>query len=388
MPAKFTFSAGTDLPEIREEVADELGFITRHVSPLLIELGFPNDLKVVRNVKHEWGEDALLGNSAVIDGAFSAVATALSVDSPQGLNLRLGDEVQIEGSLELMVVVAPAPTATVVNVTRGIKGTTAVAIADNAILKRVGNPAIEDESAPSARSTNRSRIANFTQIFRDVASVTRSMMKADLLFGVEEELEHQIMRIQQDLTRDLARTVISGKAQTVNPEGTTTQARTMNGIIHSILGGSDPSTRDAVGGPITESLLNLLLQDMWSKGGEPDLLVAGPAQRRKLSALLPSRQRFQPGETTLGAVVETFISDFGPIDVLAPEEFMPPNLIMLLDRAKVRMVKLGEEGDPYEVLPLAQEGLTFRREVVGEFGLEILNAGDGGHGLIQNLSTT
>ena len=388
MPDKFTFSAGATLPEIAEEVDNELAFITRYISPLLVELGFPGNMKVVESTEHDWGEDALLPNSATVNGAIGLAVTTIVVDTPEGLNFRLGDEVQIEGSTEIMLVVAPTPTGTNVEVTRGTKGTTAVDIADNAVLKRIGRPVLENAAAPDPRPTNRSRPSNYTQIFQDAAAVTRSMQKAKLLFGINDELDHQVDVIMKDLTRDYAFSVIRGKAQTANPEGTTTVTRTMNGIIHSILAGASPTVTDALGAGLNEAILNATLQDMWSKGGEPKLLAAPPAQRRRLSALLQGRQRFAPDDTQLGAVVERFVSDFGTLDVLAPDIFVPNNTIMILDPAKIRLVKLGSEGDPYEVSDLAKVGLTFRKEVAAEMGLQIKNAGDGGHALIQNLATT
>ena len=90
MADKFTFTAGTPL-EIAEEVATELAFITRSISPLLVEIGYPGDIEVVGNPVHSWGEDALLGNSATVNGALSAVATAITVDTPLGLNFVIGD---------------------------------------------------------------------------------------------------------------------------------------------------------------------------------------------------------------------------------------------------------------------------------------------------------
>lgn len=388
MADKFTFSAGATLPEIQEEVASELAFITRFESPLLLELGFPGDLEQVGNPRHEWLEDALLPNSGTINGALGAGATALVFDSPQGLNFRLGDEIQVEGSFEIMLVIAPAPTATTVNVTRGYKGTTAVAIPDNSLIKRISNPPVENETAPAARPTNRTRVANYTQIFRDTASVTRSMQNSNLLAGIADEMEHQVDRVQKDLIRDIAKAVIRGRQQTVNPEGTAAIARTMNGIIPSILNGSNPSTIDALGAGLDESLLNRLMQDMWTKGGTPRLLVAPPAQRRRLSALLQGRQRYQVTDSTLGAVVERFVSDFGEVDVLAPDIHVPENMVLILDTAKIRLVKLGAAGDPFEVMPLALLGLAMQREVVTEVGMEIENAGDGGHGLLTGLATT
>lgn len=388
MADKFTFSAGTTLPEIQEEVASELAFITRSVSPLLLELGFPGDLDSVGNPRHEWLEDALLPNSGTVNGAIGAGVTTIVFDTPQGLNFILGDEIQVEGSTEIMIVVAPTPTATDVEVVRGIKSTTAVAIPDNVVIKRISNPAVENETAPAARPTNRSRLANFTQIFRNTASVTRSMQNSDLLGGISDEMEHQVDRVTKDLIRDIAHTVVRGKKQSANPEGTSTTTRTMDGIIQSILQGTNPSTIDALGAGLDEALINRLMQDMWTKGGTPRLLAAPPSQRRRLSALLQGRQRFQVEDSTLGAVVERFISDFGEIDVLAPDIFIPGNVVLILDPSKIELKKLGTTGDPFEVMPLALLGLAMQREVVTEVGLEIMNAGDGGHGMLTNLATT
>jgi len=60
--------------------------------------------------------------------------TALTVVRPGGNGFKVGDIVQIYGGHELMEVVAPAPTATQVNVTRGARGTTKVAITKNSKL--------------------------------------------------------------------------------------------------------------------------------------------------------------------------------------------------------------------------------------------------------------
>lgn len=382
MADKFTFSAGTDLPEIHEHVDQEIAYITRSQSALLIALGFPDDLVEAENVRYEWLEEALLANSTTIDGAQSAVETTVDVATGTGTRFAVGDVLQVDGSRELMLVTNAA--ADVVTVTRAIRGTTGEALDDGAVLKRMNNPAIENETAPTARPINRSRVANYTEIFRNVASVTRSARKVRMHGGIEDELDHQVMLVQRDLIRDLAHTVVNGKSQSANPEGTSAQARTMDGIIQSILAGADPSSVDALGGGLTEALMNQVLEDMFEKGGNPKLLCAPPAQRRRLSALLEGRQRYRPDDTVLGSVVERFVSDFGELDVLAPDIFIPSDTILFLDPSRVRIAKLGT-GEAFDVIDLSISGLTTSREVVGEFTLEIKNAGDGGHGMLTNL---
>lgn len=384
MVDKFTFSAGATLPEIQDSVNPEIAFLTRTESALLALLGFPGGLGKAINVRHEWFEEALRPNSGQVNGAIASGTTALVLDTGHGARFAAGDIIQVDGSRELMSVTSIATdTLTVV---RGIRGTTAVAIADNAIVKRINNPAIENETAPGGNPVNRTRRANYTEIFRKVASVTRSMQRVDL-HGVDDELEHQVMLARKDIIRDLAHTIINGKKQSSDPEGTASQARTMDGIIQSILAGSTPAIVDAGGASLTETVLNDLLEDMWTKGAQPKVLCAPPQQRRALSALLEGRQRFAPKDKVLGAVVERFVSDFGELDVLAPDIFIPGDCTLVLDPAKLKVMNLGGgSGDPFEVIEIGRTGLATVHEVVGEFTLEIHNAGDGGHGLIHNLA--
>jgi len=384
VPDKLTFTAGTNLPEIAEDVASGIAMITRSVSPLLVYLGFPDDLVEAENVRHEWQEDALLPNSCVVVGPLLAGATTITVTPGTGTRMRIGDVLQVDGSQELMIVTANV-VANSFDVTRGIRGTTAVGIANGAVIKRMNNPAVENETAPSARPESRTRLANYTEIFRDVASVSRSAQKVKML-NVADELAYQVMKKEKDLTRDVAHTVINGRMQTTNPEGTTVQPRTMHGIIPWILDGGDPVNVDALGAGLTENLLKTAMQQCFERGGEPRALAAHPTQRKRLSSLLEGRQRYTPEDNRLGSVVERVVTDFGELDVLAPDIFIPSNVIMLLDGTKIRVAKLGS-GPAWEEFDLAKTSLADSKEIVGEFTVEIKNAGDGGHGLITNLAT-
>lgn len=391
MTDKYTFTAGSTLPEVAEDVAPEIAFLTRTISPVLVLLGMPGGLITATNVIHEWQEDALLPNSTTIDGAQTSAETTLAVATGTGTRFVAGDVLQAEGSRELMSIDSGGVAASILTVTRGIRGTTAEAVTDGQVLRRMNNPPAEGETAPAARPTSRTRRTNYTEIFRQTASVTRSARKVKMLGNIDDELDRQVMHAILDQTRDLAHTVINGKQQSSNPEGTSSTARTMDGIIQSILAGSDPAVVDASSGALTETLLNNLLEDMFSKGalmGSRAVLAASPQQRRALSSLMESRQRFQPSDTRLGAVVDSFVSDFGVLDVLEPDTFIPNDALLVLDPAKVALAKLGDDAEPWEVLDLGQDGLVYDREVVGEFTLQIKNAQDGGHGMIHNLSFT
>ena len=75
---KSTFTAGTTLPEIAEDVSDLVGIVSPWETPLLDAIG--DAPSVAMSTRHEWFEDALLPNSDTInmggisDGAFNTTA--------------------------------------------------------------------------------------------------------------------------------------------------------------------------------------------------------------------------------------------------------------------------------------------------------------------------
>lgn len=385
MAPKNTFDAGATLPEIMDSINPEVSLLTRYKSALLAYLRFPGSLLKAINIRHDWMEESLAANGATVSGDQTSGDTSLEVATGQGSRFVAGDIIQVDGSRELISVTSiSTDTLTVV---RGIRSTTAVAIVDGATIKIMNNPAIESSNAPTARPVNRVRRANYTEIFTDTAAVSRSTEKVSMI-GVDSEMAEQKMLVRADLLRRLAFTVINGKIQASNPEGTSLAPRTMNGIIQMILAGSAPSVVAAAGQPVTEAMLNTLMQDMWTKGGKPVALACGPTQKRKISTLLEGRQRYPVEQSTLGAVAERFISDFGTLDLLEPDIFIPSDVILVLDPDKIALAKLGTEGgDPFEEIDLGRSGLVTSTQIVGEFSLEMHNAGDGGHGMISGLAT-
>lgn len=383
MTAKATYTAGTTLPELFESINPELSLLTRFESSLLTYLGFPNRLGKVTNPRHEWQEEALEAIAATVSGAQADNDTSLEVATGQGARFSAGDIIQVDGSRELMSVTSIA--SDTLTVVRGIRGSTAVSILDGATVSIVGNPRVENAGAATARPNNRVRKENYTEIFEDAAEVTRSMMLSNVI-GVDDEMSEQLMIVRARLVRSLAKTVWVGRVQSANPQGTNSQARSMNGIIPLILAGSDPSVIAAANAPVSEDMLNSLMQDMWTKGGRPVALVGGPTQIAAISKLLEGRQRFTETTSVLGAVVKRFVGPFGSIDLLEPDIHAPSDVLAVIDPARIKLAKLGTQGgDPFEERVQPRAGLVDKTQVVGEFTLEMHNAGDGGHGLITGL---
>jgi len=128
---KATYSAGVTLPELAEDVSDLIGIISPYETPLLDALGEP--MREATSTHHEWLEDELLPNKDAINDQTIADPdgeTQFNVDN--GARFRAGDQIQVEGSSELMLVTGIS--SNTLTVTRGYAGTTAENIADNQVI--------------------------------------------------------------------------------------------------------------------------------------------------------------------------------------------------------------------------------------------------------------
>ena len=102
---KATYTAGTTLPEIAEDVSDLIGIVSPYETPLLDALGDP--LRSAKSTRHEWLEDELLPNKdSIDDSSISSPSSETSFDVANGGRFRVGDQILVEGSNELMLVTA------------------------------------------------------------------------------------------------------------------------------------------------------------------------------------------------------------------------------------------------------------------------------------------
>ena len=183
---KATYSAGANLPEIAEDVADLIGIVSPYETPLLDALGDP--LRAATSTRHEWLEDELLPNKDAIDDAsITSPSSETSFDAANGSRFRVGDQIQVEGSKELMLVTGVS--GNTLTVVRGYAGTTAEDIADGQVINILGNAALEGADKPAARFTYRSRRSNYTQIFTATVEVSGTDMAAGQMGAVIQAYE-------------------------------------------------------------------------------------------------------------------------------------------------------------------------------------------------------
>ena len=307
---KATYSAGSALPELAEDVADIISIVSPYETPLLDHLG--DAARPATSTYHEWLEDELLPNTDQVNGAPADPDgdTAIGVDH-EG-RFRVGDQVRPAGATELLLVTAVNATNHTLTVVRGYGGTTAGNLADDQVLHILGNAALEGDEAPEARFTSRSRKNNRTQIFTAAVRVSGSDLAVRKL-SVADELDFQKQERLRELLRDLESTVINGTAPADDAEGSASVRRTMQGIIPFLA--TNVFAPNADGFPdetdLTEEQLNLALRRIWEQSSSRiDTLVVNGYQKRRINGFITSSARkYGPGDVAYRDLVSVYESD-------------------------------------------------------------------------------
>ena len=379
---KATYSAGTTLPELAEDVSDLIGIVSPYETPLLDALGDP--MREATSTHHEWLEDELLPNKdAINDDTYTDPDVDTDFVVEHGSRFRTGDQIQVEGSEELMLVTGiDTNTLTVV---RGYAGTTPEDLADNQIINILGNAALEGADKPNTRFTNRSRCGNHTQIFTAAVEVSGTDMAASQL-GLADEMDYQKQERLRELLRDLENTVINGGQPASNPEGNGSVRRTMKGITQH-LSTNVFHTGDSgfpTGTDLNEAKINYVLRRIWeNSNGNVDLIVVGGFQKRAINSFTADSRSYGANDTTFTNMISIYESDFGVCRIIT-SRWIPQDAAFLLDSSRINVLPLA--GRSFHFKPLASSGDYECGELIGEYTLELKN--EPAHGLIRDLSAS
>lgn len=379
---KATYAAGTNLPELAEDVADLIGIISPFETPLLDALGDP--MRTATSTHHEWLEDSLLPNKdAINDSTYTDADVDTSFVVDHGSRFQVGDQIQVEGSGELMLVTGISTNT--LTVVRGYAGTTAEDLANDQIINILGNAALEGADKPTARFTSRTRLGNYTQIFTAAVEVSGTDMAASQL-GLADEMDFQKQERLRELIRDLENTVINGGKAAANPQGSDTVRRTMKGIIQhcatNVFNTGDAGFPSGTG--LDEAKINYVLRKIWEQScGSVDLIVVGGFQKRKINAFLTGSRSFGAADVAYRDMVSLYESDFGVCKIITTR-WLPQDAVLLLDSSRIGVLPLA--GRSFYFKPLASGGDYESGELIGEYTLEMKN--EAAHGLIRGLATS
>ncbi len=383
---KATYTGGATLPEIAEDVADIIGLISPFETPLLDHLG--DSQRSATSTIHEWLEDELLPNTdAINDATYGDPSTDTNFVVENANRFRVGDQIQVDDSREVMLVTAVDTGTETLMVARGYGATNAEDLYDDAILRILGNAALEGGDRPATAFKNRTRKQNYTQIYTSSVEVSGSQQAVQTL-GLSNELDYQKQQRLRELIRDLENCVLNGVASVNDPQGNSSVRRTMRGILSTVntnifapgVNGI-PAGEGVNSDLLTEEILNTALRYIWeTSSGNVDTIVVNGFQKRRINALLFPSKQYDAADELIKNVVSVYESDFGMCRLIM-SRWMPRDSVLFLDSSRLNVLPLS--GRSFHYKPLSSQGDVEVGELIGEYTLEMMN--ENAHGVIRNL---
>ena len=385
MPVTGRYADSYDLDvALRLDIEDMVQFISPFDAPFLGTFnGLAGEGIEVRSIlptgavyqrRYDWLEDELLTPRSEVAVQRASAGATLEVAAGEGIRFQVDDLIRVRNQalsfVQLHVTdVNYATDVLTVSVWAGTDGILLV----GADVVGVGTLPVEGADPGTSRMVDRIRPYNNTQIFGPYPIEMSETEQVITKYGVTSEWQHQVVKRVREAAMAQEQAIIYGTRK----DDVGTKRRSMGGIDYFIdtANGStiDSSTTDlsaGTGGATGQAALAALQQSAYSKGGDPRLVVVGPAQKVKISNWRKDDIRFSTSERKRGQVVTTFETDFNVVDVLMHRWVQPNNLFLFnpeqaevstLTNRGMKWVKTAKTGDRDESYVITEKGFKFRR---------------------------
>lgn len=349
---------------------------------VLSHVGLSSLDKECVETKHSWMEDNLRPlTSTITDNPLSNVATTINVNTGDGVLFRKGDVVLIDS--ELIRLSADPSTDALTTVAspngRGFGGSTAASHSQNAAIEIVSITWAEGESTPGlARTTTKSQVDNYTQIFETTIQVS-STLEAVEQWAPGSEYARSLAKEMKTLYILLDKTLIYGKPAARSSNNSNTGA--LGGIRHFVT----TNVTAASGAQLSEKLVQDMLQQGYDAGGKIDSLLLTMTQKRALNKFLDANRRTGMEDRQAGAIVDSYLWEQGVIDVVM-DRWLPKDEVIGITSEYIGFGPLRGQAIAHEILPKLSRTLPYRGEVTGEYTAEVKS--QKAHARITGLATT
>ena len=251
-----------------------------------------------------------------------------------------------------------------------------------------------DDVATFDSTSATTRVGNYTHILRRTLIVADNLGAQDLA-GRNDELAYQLAKRGKELRRDIEAVLTDNNAQVA---GSSSVARETGGlgawigtnqVDNHATGQADAdgtsARSDGTQQDFTETMLKDAMQQAFTSGGQPSILMVGPHNKTVVSGFAGiAAQRYQaPSDspTTIIGAADVYLSDFGTLNVVA-NRFQRERDAFLLDPEYASVCYLR----PIQQVELAKTGDAEKRMVLAEFGLKVTN--EAAHAIVADLTTS
>lgn len=368
----------TDTANVAIDMSDTLGMISPFDVPLLQLIGKDSLATPCVATKHEWLEDVLrpLDTAIATQGEFSGTGavTTSTVTAGTGVYLRAGDVIKIDSELMLINSIS-TDTLNILAGGRGYGGSTAASHTTLTAIRILGNVNVQDAAQGASRSTTKTGLFNYTQIYEDTVVVT-STAQAIKKYVEQNEMSAQLMRALRIAWIQYERTLIDGRK--VAPASGVASA--MDGILPRLT----TNAYAKAGALLTEEFILQAMNDSWAAGGSIDTIVLNAFQKRQANKFLDSQRMTTRTDRTAGVVVDTYTSDFGTADIVLDRN-IPTDTVLLIEKSRIGFGPLRDHAlsaAPVETSTRLKDAV----QIIGQYTSETRN--ENAHAKITGLATS
>lgn len=239
------------------------------------------------------------------------------------------------------------------------------------------NAQIEGNEATARAITAPTRDGNYCQILDKIFTISETQQEVDKA-GPDSEVDYQTQKHMAELATDIEYAYV---VNTASVSGASATARQMKGLAGFI---SDNQSTATASRALTSTLLDDVLQLAWADGGDPDIILCGGFQKRKIATFTENTRDIAAEAAKIVNTVDVYQSSFGVLRVVL-SHVMNTNLagqVFTLDMTYIRKAWLR----PIKRTELSKDGDYRKFQIVAETTIEVLN--EKAHGTVKNLTTS
>jgi hypothetical protein len=344
-------------------------------TPLLLRIGRDSTREPVTAVKHEWLEDTVRGTTTNdVGGTFNNTTDPVVVTVTAGdgnTKFRINDILKVEQ--ELVRVTATA--ANTITVSRAWGGSVNAAHASGILITLLAPAMLQGSDLAGARTTTKSGLFNYTQIFEEEVKVSATMQETDK-YTKQNDPEYQIGAQLEVIGVNMERTLLFGRKS----QATATLPGSMDGIQPRIL----TNVYNKASAALTQPMLEDAMEAIWQAGARGSLIVTNSTQQRRINSFLDGYREADYEDEVLGTMVRRYKTNFGTVDILL-DRHMPADEIWILDEDKIGFGPLqGRSLSTMKLPPVSKEYDVW--QISGEYTSEVRT--EAAHARIHSLATT
>lgn len=369
--------------EIAESVSAVITDISPYETPFLDWVGDAD--QPARHVHHEWLEDQLAPNRVTIKAALASNVSGgnvVTIDDNFARLLQPGTILTVdeqyaqagETTGEHMRVTSNAVAHNQIYVERAFAGTKANSYhtTPTVYMAVVTNASLDGSDVTVDSSRARTRLYNYTQIFKEDVIISGTSQSMEMLGGIGVgELDHQISKKLKEALRNLERAAISSRLSG-NSIGSGTAVRTMNGLLGFIT--SNVQTyQTSVSSPAAQFEVDLIdaIELAWQNGGtDLDTILVGAKLKRSIDQLNSSRIRTVNVDSHYGNNIYQFTCAYGEFRIMM-SRWMPASTAAIIAKSRIKIAPL--QNRSFSWVPIGKRGDWDGGMIIGEYTMELRN---------------